>query len=57
MILEGDAQNVVNALHRGLPRGLHNQVIVNNIISSLSKVESVSFSFCFREAKNVAHRS
>lgn len=56
VIFKGDAQTVVKALQHNLPRGLHNQVLFNNIFDILSDVNSYSFSFCFREANNVAHR-
>lgn len=56
VIFEGDANNVIEALHQKLSRGLHNQVLVNNILASTSVLESVRFNFCYREANNVAYR-
>lgn len=54
VILEGDAQNVVNSLQCKLSRGIHNQVLVNNILAATSGINHLSFNFCFREANNVA---
>lgn len=56
VIVEGDAQVVVNALHGKISRGTHAQVIVNNIINASARIPHISFSFCFREADAVAHR-
>lgn len=56
VIVEGDAQNVVNALNGKLMRVIHTQVLVNNIKAAVSDLPSLSFSFCFREANYVAHR-
>jgi ribonuclease HI len=56
VLLEGDASNVVNALQKKLTRSLHNQVLVDNTFYMLSNVHSHSFSFCYREANQVAHR-
>lgn len=56
VIVEGDAQNVIKALQRRLNRSFHNQVIADNIVAASADIEHVSFSFCFREDNNVAHR-
>lgn len=55
VIVEGDAQNVVNALSAKLKRGGHTQVEVDNIIFSVSKLIGISFSFCLREANSISH--
>lgn len=56
IIFEGDAQTIVNALKRNTPRSLHNQVLINIVSAILSDIDSYSFSFCYREENNVAHR-
>lgn len=54
--VEEDAQNIVKALQGSLLRGLHSQVLVDNILTTVSKIDQISFQFCFREVNNVAHR-
>lgn len=56
VIIEGYAQNVVNALCGKIKRGGHTHILVSNISFVVSKLIGISFSFCFREANNVAHR-
>lgn len=56
VIVEGDAQVVVEALQSKLTRGLHNQILVSNILDSLADVDHITFNFCYREANGVAHR-
>lgn len=56
IIIEGDAQVVVKALQRSITRNIYNQVLINNTLNHVAEVNSLSFSFCFREANNVAHR-
>lgn len=56
VVMEGDAQYVIHALQRKSNRSFHNQIIVDNILASVSAIDHLSFSFCYREANSVAHR-
>lgn len=56
VMVEGDAQVVVRALQGSISRNLHNQVLIDNVRFQMSKIADHSFSFCFREANNVAHK-
>lgn len=56
VIIEGDTQTVVDALCGRTVRGLHSQVLVNNIRELASSCFGISFRFCFREANGVAQR-
>lgn len=35
---------------------IYNQIVVENVRAAASTVHQLSFSFCYREANNVAHR-
>lgn len=56
VIIEGDAQLIVEALCGKIVRGLHSQVLVHNIRHSAALLSGITFCFCFREANHVAHR-
>ncbi|CAO2821316.1 unnamed protein product [Amaranthus hypochondriacus] len=53
---EGDARSVIDALNGKVARAVHNQVLIDNILTFASRIEHASFAFCFREANMVAHR-
>lgn len=55
VIIEGDAQIIAKALQGKLARSYQTQILVDNITNSTSSVDFISFSFCFREANQVAH--
>lgn len=46
IIVEGDALNVVNALQGKISRGIHNQVIINNILAAVRGMHDL-FQFLF----------
>lgn len=56
IIIEGDAQQVVKAFQRSITRNIYNQVLIDNTLNYVSNVDSLSFSFCYREANHAAHR-
>lgn len=56
VILEGDAQLVVNALNGKVQRGNLTHVVILNIQAAATKIPSVVFNFCYREANTAAHR-
>lgn len=56
IVVEGDAALIIQALHGSLLRGLHEQVILHNVISRVENFDSISFSFCYRECNEVANR-
>lgn len=54
--IEGDARLVIEALNQNRARGFYAQTLINNIRFMSSAISSISFSFCFRESNEVAHR-
>lgn len=56
IVFEGDAHSIVTALNGVLSRGLHAQILVDNILVASTKFAHLEFLFCYREANSVVHR-
>ncbi|XP_021839114.2 uncharacterized protein [Spinacia oleracea] len=56
IVLEGDACTIIRALKGSQQRGSHVQLMVEDARSIMPSFDSISFSFCFRECDEVAHR-
>lgn len=56
VVIEGDAALVIEALKGVRKRGLHAQVLIENVRRKVVGRNNLSFDFCYREGNMVAHK-
>ncbi|KAL2945267.1 Bifunctional purine biosynthesis protein PurH [Bienertia sinuspersici] len=54
--VEGDAQCVISAINEQKSRGGYVQVIIDHIRNLARELDSIAFSFCYRQCYEIAHR-
>ncbi|KMS97072.1 hypothetical protein BVRB_7g179330 [Beta vulgaris subsp. vulgaris] len=56
VVLESDAQVIINAINSRLQRRGDIQAMLEDVLNLVPSFETIKFSFCYRECNEIAHR-